>query len=65
MPKFKVGDTVERIGPLIPDYMRNGVITKVLPNRDGIEWLTEYEVRFSDVLVANFYETQLRESQLR
>ena len=60
MPKFNVGDIVERIGPLIPDYMRDGLVTKVIPNKDGIDWLTEYEVRFSTVLVANFFETQLR-----
>ena len=59
MPKFKVGDNVERIGSLIPDYMRHGIITKVIPNKDGLEWATEYEVRFT-VLIANFYETQLR-----
>jgi hypothetical protein len=60
MPRFKVGDKVERVGPLIPDYMHYGVITKVTPNKDGLEWATEYEVKFSTVLVANFYETQLR-----
>jgi len=27
MPKFKVGDEVERIGTLVPEYMRSGVIT--------------------------------------
>jgi hypothetical protein len=32
MPKFKVGDLVERIGSLVPHYMRHGVITRVIPN---------------------------------
>jgi hypothetical protein len=26
MPKFKVGDHVERIGSLVPEYMRSGIV---------------------------------------
>jgi hypothetical protein len=60
MAKFKVGDCVERIGSLVPVYMREGVVTCVIPNPQGIEWFTEYEVNFNDRLIARFYETQLR-----
>jgi hypothetical protein len=60
MPKFRVGDGVERIGALVPDYMRSGDIVRVIPNEDGLELFTEYEVNFNNQLVATFYETQLR-----
>jgi hypothetical protein len=61
MPSFKIGDRVERIGPLVPDYMRSGVITRVIPNKDGLDWFTEYEINFGYKRIANFYETQLRQ----
>jgi hypothetical protein len=60
MPRFKVGDRVERVGVLIPPYMRDGTITSVIPNKDGLEWFTEYEVNFGNQIIAIFYETQLR-----
>jgi hypothetical protein len=60
MPKFKVGDQVERIGAFIPQYMHSGIITHVVPNKDGLEQFTEYEVNFDNKTVAMFYETQLR-----
>jgi hypothetical protein len=65
MPKFKVGDHVERIGPLVPVYMSRGIITLVIPNKDGLDLFTEYEANFDDQLIANFYETQLRLVELR
>ena len=40
---FKVGDRVERIGFLIPTWMKVDIITKVIPNKDGIEWACQYE----------------------
>jgi hypothetical protein len=43
MAKFKIGDRVERIGRLVPSYMRDGVITRIIPNKDGFDLLTEYE----------------------
>jgi hypothetical protein len=60
MPKFKVGDRVERIGSLVPEYMRSGVVVRVIPNEQGQDWFTEYEVDFDNQIVAIFYETQLR-----
>jgi hypothetical protein len=62
MPKFKIGDHVERIGVLVPEYMRHGVVTRVIPNTEtnGLDWLTEYEVNFDNQQIATFYETQLR-----
>jgi hypothetical protein len=63
MPKFKVGDRVERIGTLVPTYMKNGIITQVIPNEYGIEWFTQYEVNFGSTMIATFYETQLKPAQ--
>ena len=60
MPKFKVGDRVERIGSLVPEYMRSGIITRVIPNNQGKDLFNEYEVNFDNRLIAIFYETQLR-----
>jgi hypothetical protein len=58
--KFKVGDHVERIGSLVPQYMRSGVVTRVIPNKDGLDLFTEYEVNFDNTVIATFYQTQLR-----
>jgi len=60
MPKFNVGDRVERIGSLVPEYMRSGVVTRVIPNPQGQDLFNEYEVNFDNQLIAIFYETQLR-----
>ena len=60
MATFQVGDHVERIGSLVPDYMRDGVVRCVIHNADGVEWLTEYEVDFGQQLIATFYESQIR-----
>ena len=50
MPKFKIGDRVERIGSLVPIYMQRGVVIGVIPNKDGEDWFTEYEVDFGNQL---------------
>jgi hypothetical protein len=60
MPRFKVGDHVERIGSLVPEWMRSGVILRVIPNNQGLDLFNEYEVNFGDQVIAIFYETQLR-----
>jgi len=60
MPKFKIGDRVERIGSLVPDYMSSGIVTRVIPNKEGQDLFNEYEVNFGNQLTATFYETQLR-----
>ena len=60
MPKFKVGDQVTRIGSMVPEYMHNGVVTRVIPNPQGQDLFNEYEVKFGDRMIATFYETQLR-----
>jgi hypothetical protein len=61
MPKFKVGDEVERIGSLVPDYLQSGIIVRVIPHQQGMpDIFTEYEVNFSNKTIAIFYETQLR-----
>jgi len=59
MSKFKVGDHVERIGSLVPTYMRIGVVTQVIPDPKFPDQFTEYEVDFNSVK-ATFYENQLR-----
>jgi hypothetical protein len=60
MPQFKTGDHVERIGVLVPQYMRTGVVTKIIPNQNGLDQFTEYEVDFGNQVIATFYETELR-----
>ena len=60
MPKFKVGDRVERIGSLVPEWMRSGVILRVIPNDQRQDLFNEYEVNFGNQVIAIFYETQLR-----
>jgi hypothetical protein len=57
MPKFAVGDRVERVGPLISYFMRNGIIIRVVPNKD--DRFTEYEVDFGDRIMV-IYQTELR-----
>ena len=57
---FKVGDEVERVGALVPPYMRSGVVIRVIPNKDGVDWFTEYEVTFNNQDVLTLFETQLR-----
>jgi len=59
VPKFKVGDRVERIGALAPDYMRDGIVTAVLSVLGENEFTTQYEVEFG------FIKTTLYENQLR
>jgi hypothetical protein len=59
MSLFQVGDRVERIGPLVPIWMKAGIITKVIPNKDAIEWATQYDVDFGE-LKETFYQTELR-----
>lgn len=59
MPRFKVGDHVERVGTLVPDYMKNGVVIRVMPNQE-MDWFSQYEVEFGYQQIAIFYETQLR-----
>ena len=60
MSKFSVGDDVERIGHLVPEYMKRGIVTRVIPNSEGIDRFTEYEVNFGNRIVAQLSETQLR-----
>jgi hypothetical protein len=60
MPRFKVGDHVERIGSLVPEWMRSGVVPRVIPNNQGLDLFNEYEVNFGNQVIAIFYETQLR-----
>ena len=59
MGKFKVGDHVERVSSVIPDT-RTGVIKRVIPNNQGHDIFTEYEIEFSDGETMRLYETQIR-----
>jgi hypothetical protein len=52
MPKFAVGDYVERIGSLVPEYTRSGVIIRVIPNDQGLDLFNEYEVNFGNQVIA-------------
>jgi hypothetical protein len=59
MTPFKVGDRVARIDPLVPNWMKYGVITKVIPDKHGIEGATQYEVEFGPQLTGTFYQNEL------
>ena len=59
MPKFKVGDPVERIGTLVPEYLKRGTVKRVIPHEDLPEDLTEYEIDFK-FTIATFYQRQLK-----
>jgi hypothetical protein len=59
MPKFNVGDWVEVTGFVVPAYMRQGQIIRVIAHPDLPEGLDEYEVQFG-INTALLYETQLR-----
>ena len=52
MLKFAVGDHVERIGSLVPEYMRNGVVIRVIPNDQGLDLFNEYEVNFGNQVLS-------------
>ena len=58
MRRFKLGDRVERMGALVPTWMKIGMITKVIPNKDGFDWATQYEVEFGQ-RTETFYQTEL------
>ena len=60
MPCFKIGERVERAASLVPESLRHGVVTRVIPAKIGLDLFTEYEVRFDNGAVALFYHTQLR-----
>jgi hypothetical protein len=62
MARFKVGDYVERVGTLVPIYMKAGRVVRVIPHPDLPEGFTEYEIDFKFV-VATFYESQLKLAQ--
>jgi hypothetical protein len=59
MPQFGIGDHVERICSFVPDYLRGGLVTKVIPHEE-LDLFTQYEVNFGNQIVSMFYEIQLR-----
>ena len=60
MSRFRVGDYVQRVGPLVPEYMRFGRIIRVIPPPAGLsDQLTDYEIAF-DGLLGTFRHTELR-----
>jgi hypothetical protein len=60
MSKFTLGDHVERVGVLVPEYMRYGTIIRVSANNVGEDVFYEYEVAFNNQMIGTFYEPQLR-----
>jgi hypothetical protein len=60
MPKFKIGDHVERVGGIIPEYMREGIIIRVIPDEHRHDLFNAYEVDFGHQVIAILYESQLR-----
>jgi hypothetical protein len=61
--KFKVGDHVERVGTLVPEFMRSGTVIRVVPNEVLGDLFAKYEVNFGDRMIATFYEPQLQLAQ--
>jgi len=49
-----------RIGTLVPEYMREGTIVRVIPNDQGLDLFNEYEVNFGNQVIALLYESQLQ-----
>jgi hypothetical protein len=58
MPKFAVGDHVEKIGLLVPESMRQGIVIRVITNKVGQDLFYEYEVAFGNK-IGIFYEAEL------
>jgi hypothetical protein len=40
--------------------MKRGTVVKVIPNMDGQDHFTQYEVDFGKGVIETFYETQLQ-----
>jgi hypothetical protein len=40
--------------------MQSGVITRVIPDNQGLDLFNEYEVNFGNNVIAIFYESQLQ-----
>ena len=59
MSRFNVGDCVERIGSFSPTWIKEGIITRIVPNEHSIDWATEYEVDFGE-MKETFYQSELR-----
>ncbi len=60
MPKFKVGDKLERVGEHVPASMREGIVLRVIPpSADLPDMFSRYEINFEST-TGIFYETQLR-----
>jgi hypothetical protein len=59
MTRFNVGDWVEVVSVLTPQYMRAGRIIRVIPHPELPQGLDKYEVKFG-LNTAYLYETQLR-----
>jgi hypothetical protein len=60
MPRFKVGDYVERVGVFTPTYMKFGRVVRVIPHAGQADYFTEYEVGFDLGLTGIFRQTELR-----
>jgi hypothetical protein len=56
MVKFNIGDRVERIGRLTSE--QQGIVTRILLDESGKEWLHQYEVEFAKS-TSTFYASQL------
>ena len=43
---FQVGDRVRRADVRHPQYLREGIVTRVIRNREGIDALVEYVIDY-------------------
>jgi hypothetical protein len=60
MPRFAVGDFVERVSALAPSYMKFGKVLRVITHAGLPDYMTEYEVGFDDGMTGMFRQTELR-----
>ena len=59
MPRFKVGDYVQRVGVFTPTYMKFGRVVRVMPHAGQPDYFTEYEIGFELGLTGIFRQTEL------
>jgi len=57
MVSFNIGDRVERIGYTWMSKQQ-GIVIRVIPNKNGKDWLHLYEVEFAES-TSTFYASQL------
>jgi hypothetical protein len=55
---FKVGDHVERTGSFVPDYLRSGVITRIIPGQERHRTFESFLGRIEEPLFRRLFLLQ-------